>query len=88
MAFTDAHWDKVVEALKMKMVENPSVVIQHGGMPSFEGILNLVRENWDILDDERQLDTYLAGAERARLEALRARQQAALDATNDEINNL
>lgn len=82
MALTTQHWTKALTALQVKAREagleesNPQV------------LLELIREHWDLVASERDLDSFLEAGELARLRELRDQKEAALSAVDDQITEL
>lgn len=87
MALTDAHWKKMLRAFKLKMIEQADR-LTYSDVPSLDVMFQLMKENWDLLTDEEQLDTYIKDEKRAELVAKRNRAQVALDGLDNEINKL
>ena len=76
MALTDAHWDKIMQALQFK----------GGGDPG--KLLMAFKENWELFGDEAALDSYLQTEKLAAMKANRDVQQSSLDMLNAEIEKL
>lgn len=77
MALTDAHWNKITEAVRYKAA---------GHSPG--DVLLVFRENWELFSDERALDEYLQGTKLEAMKATRDTQQASLVTLDAEIKKL
>jgi hypothetical protein len=82
MTFTQEHWKKVIEAVQFKARE--STAFQFDAMTA----LTIVRNNWDMLANETQLDAFLNPKKREKLEAEKADHEARLSEINTELNVL
>jgi hypothetical protein len=79
MALTDEHWAKLMTALAHKARE------AGGDLGGPDNVLSLIKENWELLGDEKQLDTYNAECELAEKQATRDQLQETLDQLDAEI---
>jgi hypothetical protein len=79
MAFTDQHWTKAIQAIGFKIEDLGPGFLSNGGLLDFEGMLRIVRENWDLLGDERSLDVFLKSRELESLKAKQKENQATMD---------
>ena len=82
MALTDEQWDRKLEVLRIKAAE--------AGVDTsdFAAMLELLREHWALLDDDRGLGALVDAHELAELEGGRERQQLELEATDARIADL
>jgi hypothetical protein len=87
MALSDEHWAKAKRAIGLKIEEKGREFFSKG-IPDHGAILEVVRENWDLLGNEAQLDTYIAARELADKTAQRAAKAAELAKLDEEIKNI
>jgi hypothetical protein len=86
MAFTDTHWKKVLKAIEFKVTNEKAVALP--GLPNIDGVLAIVRDNWDLFADERKLNAYIAQQGLVQKKNERASKAAELAALDNEIKTL